>query len=112
MRVTGDCLRADLVFFFLDADGVVVELREADFFALPERAETFDTFLPFGPAPARDFDAAFFRGAARFDAPDDFRRVLPPDDFDPVAMISSSRKVRLGTAQDSRAVSRSMMRVR
>jgi hypothetical protein len=109
MRVTGDCLRADLVFLF-DADDLVVDFREAAFFAVPERAEPFETLFPF--APARVFDAAFFRGAARFDALDDFRRVLPPDDFDPVAMISSSWKVRLGTAQDSRAVSSSTMRVR
>jgi hypothetical protein len=33
------------------------------------------------------------RAAAGFDAVDDFRRALPPDDFDAGAMIYSSRKV-------------------
>ena len=81
MRVTGDCLRAARV--VLAADFFIGLL---DFFAALFRfAETFDALL----------DALFAlllaRGAARFDAVDDLRRVFPRDDFDADAMIDSSR---------------------
>jgi hypothetical protein len=80
----------------------------ADFFV--PLAETFEVLLRFAPAVfVADRFATFLRGAARFDALDDFPRALAPDDFDPVAMMSSSWKVFLTPAQDSRAASSPVM---
>jgi hypothetical protein len=66
MRVTGDC-------FFGAARFAVTFFFGADFAAL----FFFALLFVFG----------FPRAAARFDAVDDLRRALPPDDFDAGAMI-------------------------
>jgi hypothetical protein len=70
MRATGDCFFAAGRFaaaFFFGAD------RAADFAAPFRFAVLFVFDLP--------------RAPARFDAVDDLRRALPPDDFDAGAMI-------------------------
>ena len=72
MRVTGDCFfgaaRLAAAFFF-GADFFAADFFGALFF--------FALLLVFALPPA----------AARFDAVDDLRRALPPDDFDAGAMF-------------------------
>lgn len=74
IRVTGDCFRADRVLFRFVGAG------RLDFFA-----------ADFGPALRRALVlAALARELARFVTLVDFRRDFAPDDFDRVAMFSSS----------------------
>ena len=91
IRVTGDCFRADRdVFRF-------VAVERLDFFAA-------DFELPLRRALA--FAVVLPREPVRFVTPVVFRRDFAPDDFDRVAIFSSSlRKVRLDHSQDSRAPS-------
>lgn len=88
MRVTGDCFFAAaflagfadfftaLFFFAADLDALFETLFDALFALL------FALLVP--------------RDAARFEAVDDLRRAVPPDDFDADAMMNSSWE---GTAQ-------------
>jgi hypothetical protein len=97
MRVTGDCFLA----------GRVLDFFVADFRAPPDRAATLVAIFRFvaDATLLLVFAVLLVRAVARLDADVDLRRALAPDDFDAVAMINSSRKVREACAQDSRAVS-------
>lgn len=95
MRVTGDCFRAPdppRLVGRLDVDPFVPPERAAPVEA-PRFAVLLRVVAPRAVLPAF-FALLLPRAVVRFDA-DDFRRVLPPDDFDAVAMMISSRKVAL-----------------
>jgi hypothetical protein len=90
MRVTGDCFRAERVPLRFAADFLVALDRVPALLAL------------FRFAPAVDFAVVFLAAEDdRFDALVVLRRTPLRDDFDAVAMIDSSRKVRTLTAQES-----------
>jgi hypothetical protein len=102
MRVTVDCFRARVLDRFVAA-----------FRAVPDRAAAFVALFRLGPTAffLALFAVVLVRAVARLDADVDLRRALLPDDFDRVAMINSSRKVRDRCAQDSRAVTNPTMLV-
>lgn len=88
MRVTGDCFRAP---DRLDVDRFAPDREVLPRFVVLLRFAALLRFVTPRVALAELFEPLLLRAVVRFDA-DDFRRALPPDDFDAVAMMIASEE--------------------